>query len=464
MKIVIIGAGSMAFSASLFNSVTRDPAFADCELCLVDINAEALEIMERLAYRLVKERNLKMQVRASLDRRDLLPGAEAVTTTIAVGGLESAGLDVRIPGNYGCIQPVGDTTGPGGLGRALRHVPEIVAIAEDMADLCPEATLYNYTNPLTVLTRAVNKYTPIHCIGLCIGPELTWRYIADFLGVDRKQTWTRIAGINHCHWLLQLRRGSEDLMPWIAARLAQLRGDSSKVEALAAEKGGIEAPSIDPFRGHLQPLCLAIYESLGYFPGPGDWHVGEFFPQFFHGPGGAERFNLRNGSVVELQEKEHPVFFEKMRQQAFGEAPLSEEMFGEQSYGEESEFTAILSARRDLKPLPFHVNTVNNGSISNLPDEAVVEVPCLVNSAGITPLCVGKLPNPIAAPLGRILLNDEVIIEAAMKGSRKLAVRAYLNDPYCSDLARDSKMINELIDALLPWLPRFTKTQAAVAG
>lgn len=455
MKIVIIGAGSMSFSPSLFNSVTRDPALADCELGLVDVDAEALEIAERLCCRLVKERGLQVRVQASTDRRDVLGGANAVTTTISVGGLETFRRDIEIPARYGCIQPVGDTSGPGGLSRILRHVPEMVAIAEDMADLCPSATLYNYTNPLTALTRAVLKHTPVECIGLCIGPELTWRYICSFIGVKTHDTWARVAGINHCHWLLELRRGTEDLLPWIGARLAQMRGDTAQVEALSAGKSPEDAPPTDPFAGQFQPLSFALFEQLGYYPGPGDPHVAEFYPQLIHAPGRAAAMNIEDGRVVTSYERHHPAFFEKMRQQALGEAPLSEDMFGEHSYGEESQLTAILAARRDHKPFPLFVNVTNNGTISNLPDEAVVEVPCVINSSGVTPLRVGPLPQQCAITDARAVMNVELAIEAAMRGSRELAVQAYLNDPYCTDIEAAPKLVNELIDAQMAVLPRF---------
>jgi alpha-galactosidase/6-phospho-beta-glucosidase family protein len=145
-----------------------------------------------------------------------------------------------------------------------------------------------------------------------------------------------------------------------------------------------------------------------------------------------------------------------MRQQAFGEMPLDEEMFGEDNhYGEESQLKAILAGLRGERSVSMWANVANNGAISNLPDEAVVEVPCTVTSSGIRPVPLGPLPDHLAAPLTRATVNLEVLIEAALTGSRPQAVRAYLNDPYCTDLEAGPKLVNELIDALLPWLPTF---------
>ncbi|MFB3882934.1 MAG: hypothetical protein ACE149_16840 [Armatimonadota bacterium] len=450
MKIVVIGAGSMSFSPSLFNCITRDPALAECELALVDVDQEALEVADRLMKRLVAERNLGIRVYASPERRKVLANADAVTATIAVGGIEAWGVDVDVPGRYGCIQPVGDTTGPGGLGRGLRHIPELVAIAADMADLCPKALLCNYTNPLTALTRAVLKHTPVECVGLCVGPELTWRYLSEFVGLPMQETRVRIAGINHCHWVLEFRRDGEDLFRQVNARLATLRGE--------AEAGAVDsdAPATDPFRRAPQPLSFALYDQFGYYPGPGDSHVSEFFPQFIHTPGRAAALGLSNGNTVSRSTREHPERFEQMRRQAFGEIPLDEGMFGEDnSYGEESQLRAILAGRRGDRPVSMWANVANNGTIPNLPDEAVVEVRCLVTPSGIQPTPVGPLPHHLAAPLARASASLEVLIDAALTGSRQQAVRAYLNDPYCADLETAPKLVNELIDGLRPWLPNF---------
>lgn len=452
MKIVVIGAGSMSFSPSLFNCITRDPALADCELALVDIDQEALEVADRLARRLVVERGLSIRVYSSPHRRDVLAGADVVTATIAVGGLEASRLDIDIPGRYGCIQPVGDTAGPGGLGRALRHVPELVAIATDMADLCPSAVLCNYTNPLTALTRAVLKHSPIECIGLCVGPEMTWRHLASAVGLKARETQARIAGINHCHWVIDFTRDGEDLLPRLSARLTQLL--ANKTERPEADA---EAPATDPFAGAFQPFSSRLHECFGHYPGPGDSHVAEFFPQLLHAPGRAASLGLKNGSSVSRQERDHPGRFAHMRTQAYGEVPLDQEMFGTESYGEESQLTAILAGRRGHRPVTMWANVTNNGTISNLPEQAVVEVPCLVSPSGIKPVPVGSLPHCLAAPLARAVENLEVVIDAALTGSRQQAVRAYLNDPYCTDLETGPCLVNELIDALLPWLPNFRR-------
>jgi alpha-galactosidase len=405
--------------------------------------------------RLVVERDLRIRVSASTERREVLANSDAVTATIAVGGLEAWRVDVDVPARYGCIQPVGDTAGPGGLGRGLRHIPELVAIAEDMADLCPSALLCNYTNPMTALTRAVVKHTPVKCVGLCIGPELTWRHLSSFLDLPMEETTAHIAGINHCHWVLQFSRNGEDLFPRVASRLAELRAEA------VASGGDDSARATDPFAGAPQPLSFGLWEHFGCYPGPGDSHVSEFFPQFIHGPGRAAELGLKDGNACTRSCREHPERFEQMRQQAFGEAPLDEEMFGEDNaYGEESQLKAILTGLRDERPVSMWANVTNNGTISNLPGEVVVEVPCTVTPAGVQPVPVGPLPSCVAAPLARTSENLEVLIDAALAGSREQAVQAYLNDPYCADFVTAPELVNELIDTLLPWLPKFRGSAA----
>ncbi len=193
MKIVIIGAGSVAFTPAILSGFSVDRRYAGVTLGFVDPNEEALDLASRFAQRISNEFNLDWKVEASTDRGDVLPEADVVTTSIGAGGLDAWIQDVDIPYKYGILQPVGDTSGPGGLGRALRHVPILVEIGKDMEMLCPSAVLYNFTNPLTVLTQAVNQHTRTHCIGLCIGVDLTWNHICRLVGVDKNQT-TILAG------------------------------------------------------------------------------------------------------------------------------------------------------------------------------------------------------------------------------------------------------------------------------
>ena len=183
VKVVIIGAGSTVFTPGLITDLVSSELLRDATVALVDVKPAAVATMVRFAERVARERGAGLRVVGATDRRDVLPGATFVTTTIAVGGAAAWEQDVRIPERYGVFQTVGDSVGPGGLFRALRHVPELVAITRDMEELCPDAWLFNYTNPLSALVRAVHKTSAIRCVGLCHGILHTRALIARGLGV-----------------------------------------------------------------------------------------------------------------------------------------------------------------------------------------------------------------------------------------------------------------------------------------
>ena len=225
MKIVIIGAGSTVFTPGLIADLTGSTLFSDATVALVDIKPDVAETMARYTERVARERGVGLRVEFATDRREVLAGADFVTVTIAVGGVRAWERDVRIPEAHGVWQTVGDSVGPGGVFRALRHVPELVAIARDMEDLCPDAWLFNYTNPLTPLVRAVQKTSPVKCAGLCHGVLHTREAIAHDLGIAHSELSLTAAGLNHLAWVLDLRHNGQDVYPrfrelvrsWLAA-------------------------------------------------------------------------------------------------------------------------------------------------------------------------------------------------------------------------------------------------------
>lgn len=427
MKIVIIGAGSVAFTPALVSGFGVDRRYQGSTIGLVDVDEEALGSVARFAQRVSDELHLDWQIEASTERREVLPGAEVVTTAIGVGGLEAWVQDVEIPRRYGIIQPVGDTSGPGGLARALRHVPVLIQVAQDMEQLCPEATLYNFTNPLTVLTQAVNARTQVRCVGLCIGPELTWDHLCRALGVERGQTSAVIGGINHCHWVLDLRVGGEDGLPMLRAALAE--------------------------RDEGQPLCAALFQQFGAYPGPGDGHVAEFYPQLI-GPlvDDAEAFH---GSAIRHVRRTYPELREKMVAIAEGRLPIDASSFAKELAWEHTQLLDLLVSQQDDLGQVFYVNLPNRGYIHNLPDDVAVEIPARVDAGGIHPFALGDLPLAVLPTMLHKVSSLDLIIEAAWEGSREKAVQAFLNDPYCTDIEAGTELVNELIDAQSAYLPRF---------
>ena len=439
-SLVLIGAGSTVFTPGLMTDLASSPVFAGWTVHLVDLDADAADTMARLGRRIAAERGAELTFVPHVERREALPGARFVTTTIAVGGATGWRHDVEVPARHGIAQTVGDSVGPGGVLRALRHVPELVAIAEDVADLAPEAQLINYSNPLTANVRAVAATTPVRVAGLCHGTMHTLGALARDLGVPGDEVHAVFAGLNHLCWLLDLRHRDADLYP-------QLRG-------LVAERatGGRAAESTRHEGVHL-PVSADLFATFGRYPAPGDRHVAEFFGWYLAGGDGpALPWGLQGGQDMTMEYiAQKSDLWERLHGQADGTLPLprndSQEAERLVSIAE-----AIVTGRDAVE---LAVNLPNHGKISNLPPEAVVEVPAVVGAAGITGLAVGALPDAIAAVLSARAQQQELTVQAALTGSRELARQALALDPLVPDPATAAAILDDAIDAHGPVMDRF---------
>ena len=228
-KIVLIGAGSAVFTRGLIaDFIARE---MEITLGLVDISPEALAVAEGVASKMIDMKHARIRVEADTDRRRILPGATAVICTVGVGGRKAWMQDVLIPRKHGIFQPVGDTTMPGGLSRALRMIPAMIAIAEDVVGLCPDALFFNYGNPMSAVCRAVRKTTTAKMVGLCHGVNHVGHFLARTLDVDPAEIGYNAVGLNHLTWFTELRNGNVDLMP------ALEEFADRELEALFAEDG-----------------------------------------------------------------------------------------------------------------------------------------------------------------------------------------------------------------------------------
>jgi alpha-galactosidase len=204
-KIVLIGAGSTTFTQRLVADLIWSDNASSWDLALVDIDAEVLEVVTLLVQKMLAAKNSGLNITSTTDRREVLPGADFVVTTIAVGGRRGWETDVVVPRKYGIFQPVGDTVMPGGISRALRMIPPMVAIAEDVKELCPSAYFFNYSNPMTAVCRAVRKATGVPLIGLCHGVHVAEGYLARFLGVEEGSISTFGVGLNHLTFFIKVK-------------------------------------------------------------------------------------------------------------------------------------------------------------------------------------------------------------------------------------------------------------------
>jgi alpha-galactosidase len=329
--------------------------------------------------------------------------------------------------------------------RALRHVPELVAIARDVEDLAPEAQMVNYSNPLTANVRAITSQTSVRAVGLCHGTMHTLHKLATDLGVPPSEVSAVFAGLNHLCWLLDLRRGPEDLYP----RLREL---------VAERAGGADAPSTHEEGVHLA-VSADLMRTFGRYPAPGDRHVAEFFPWYLPGADSdALPWGLQGGrddTIRYITEKSD--LWDQLHAQADGTAPLAE-----RRDTEAERLVAIASAVvTGREAVELAVNVPNQGKIPNLPPTAVVEVPAVVSGAGITGLGIGPLPDAIAAVLTARAQQQEITVQAALTGSRELALQALALDPLVPDPATARAVLDDAVAAHGASLAAFAADGAA---
>jgi len=433
---VLIGAGSASFTAGLLADVLTSRIADEWTIGLVDTNPEALEVARGLASRMVAKRDAPVDLVTSTDRREVLPGADVVVTTIGVGGRRAWEHDVYIPRKHGVFQPVGDTVMAGGISRALRLVPAMVGIAADVARLCPHAHFINYANPMSVICRAVRKATGVPVVGLCIGVYHVCAELADFIGAPRDEVTCLAAGVNHFTWVYDLRWNGQDAWPLVRARLA----DAGHPVTQAA-------------REH-NPFSWSLFEAYGAYPAVNDRHVTEFFPERF--PGGAyygktlgvDAFSFEG--TIAWGDK----IYEAMRVQALGDAPLDSRVF-DRDAGEHSQLLEILAGMAgDTRPF-FTANLPNRGMVPNLPADAILEVTATATGRDIRALNVPDFPDALAVPLVRKIAGQELTVEAALRGDRRLFVEALLMDGCVSDTATAGKLADALLQAHRKDLPQF---------
>ena len=430
-KIVIIGAGSLVFSSRLTADLLTYPALSDAHFALVDVDAERLDYAARIVERIFTEGGYgDASFSAHKDRRDALPGADFVISSILVGGYEAIEQEIDIPQKYGVSQAIGDTLTPGGIMRCLRTLPHQVGIARDIRDLCPDAHLLNYTNPMAMLCWGMYEAVPeISMVGLCHSVQGTTAQWAKRLGYGIDEINFECAGINHQAWITRFEKDGEDLLPRIRA-LAEdpelWRKDTSRME-------------------YVKHFGFPVTEASG--------HNSEYSPWFRKNeamigrycPGGS--WNGAPGFIKELYNR--PDWRETMEKMASWETPVSLERSIE--YGSQI-VNAIVSGEREI----IYGNVRNDGLIDNLPAGACVEVPCLVDKNGIQPLKVGALPEHLAA-INRNQINvQQLAVLAARQADPEIVFQAMCMDPLTASILTLDEiraMTRELLDAHHDILP-----------
>ena len=448
--LVLIGAGSAVFTRGLLADLISARDLGDWEIRLVDIADEPLAKAVGLAEKMVAARGVErhITVRGSTDRRAVLPGADFVVTCVGVGGRPGWQTDHEICMRHGVFQPVGDSVMPGGISRLLRTTPVLVDIARDVVELAPDAFFFNYSNPMTANVMAMaTRAGATDVVGLCHGMHHVQHHLAAFIGKPFDETSTLYAGINHLTFIYDFRWQGRDAWPLVREKVARELAEPADPDDL----GNIFA---DGTRAWNNPFSWELFARYGAFPAAEDRHVTEFFPERWAGGKyygktlGVDAFSVPE--ILEWGENR----YRSMVAQADGAVPLDETIF-DRSSGEQEQLIAIIrSVLTDSRQM-FSCNVLNNGAVPGLPDDAALEIPGVATARGIRPVSVPDLGPPLTAILARRLSSVYLAIEAAMTGSRDLAVEAVIADGAVTDPDAAARLTDDLIAAQLEHLPRF---------
>lgn len=430
VKIAFLGAGSTVFARNVLGDCMCTPCLQDAEIALYDIDGKRLEESEIILKAINKNINssrAKIYTYLGEDKRkDALRNADFVVNAIQVGGYDPCTIiDFEIPKKYGLRQTIADTLGIGGIMRGLRTIPVMRDIARDMEEVCPNALLLNYTNPMSILTGYMLRYTKVRTVGLCHSVQICSRDLLKGLGMEDKLEGRSelIAGINHMAWLLEIKdKEGNDLYPEIRKR-AIIKNSNEK---------------------HHDMVRYEYIKHLGYYCTESSEHNAEYNPFFIKSkyPELIERFNIpldeyprRCVNQIEGWEEE--------KNKILQDGKITHERSREYA-------SYIMEAIITNKPIKIGGNVLNTGLIDNLPSEACVEVPCLVDGNGISPCYVGRLPVQLAA-MNMTNINVHLLtIEAAHTKSREKIYQAAMLDPHtAAELSIDDivKMCDEMIKA-----------------
>ncbi|MBL0885519.1 alpha-glucosidase/alpha-galactosidase [Myceligenerans indicum] len=398
VSIAFIGAGSVVFTRQLVADILRFPELVDARLVLHDIDPERLAVAEATARHVDGRLGGRAAIVATTDRRAALDGADFVVNMIQVGGVDATIADLEIPARHGLRQTIGDTTGVGGIFRALRTFPVLTELAADLRELCPDAWLLNYTNPMAMNVWWLSAVAPgLKAAGLCHSVYWTAHDLAELVGVPVEETRFRAAGVNHQAWLLRWEHHGQDLYPALRDRI---RDDPELARRVRVE----------------------IFRRIGYYPTETSEHSSEYLSWFLRSDAQIARYRIEPLEYIGIS-RENLAELDRAKRTlaAGGELELEE---GASEYAPQIIHSIVTGARREV-----HVNVPNLGLIDNLAQDAVVEVPAVVDGSGVTPLAMGALPVQCAAVNQAYVSVGRLTVEAARTGDPLLVRQAALMDP-----------------------------------
>lgn len=439
-KITFIGAGSLEFTRKLVRDLLTFPLLENATISLMDIDSERLDFAYRSIKKIIDLGRYPATVEATLDRAEALKGADFVIVTILASGTDIWRHDIEIPKQYGVDTNIGDTRGPSGIFRALRTIPVMLDIARDMERCCPGALMLNYTNPMVMLCRAMQRETDIKLTGLCHSVQGTAAMLARWIGAPMAEITYTCAGINHMAWYLDYKWKGEDAYPLIRRAVAE-REEVYHEEIVRNE----------------------MFLHLDYYVTESSGHNSEYNWWFRKRPELIEKYCIDGTGwnpgeyayiLKEYLKREHD-WRDRAKTWFAQETPISLERG--------SEYAAyIMNAIAGGEPFGFNGNVPNTGLIDNLPPNVCVEVPVWASKKGLEPVRVGSLPPQCAMLTNLSAQIEEMAVEAALTGNPRLVFQAIAHDPLTAavlSLAEIEEMVNHMFRQNRDYLPQFAHIQ-----
>jgi len=434
-RIAFIGAGSLGFTRGLVRDILTFDLLKDSTIVLMDIDRERLDFARKACQTIVDRGGYPAKVVATMDRKEALKGADAVLCTILAGSVDVWKHDILIPKKYGVDTNIGDTRSVSGIFRALRTIPVMLDICRDMEKCCPNAILLNYTNPMAMLCRAMQKTSPVKVTGLCHSVQGTIGGLAQAIGTTMDHVTYVCAGINHQAWYVEFKKDGKDAYPLI--RQAMKRKDVYNHEMVRNE----------------------MFLALGYYVTESSGHNSEYNWWFRKRPDLIRKYCTkgtgwnpgRYAYILDHYRRREKTWRKEVKEWFAKGAPMPLERGHEYA-------AHIINARLGGEMFKFNGNVPNRGLIDNLPEGACVEVPVLADKRGLNAIHVGPLPPQCAALNQVSVAVEEMAVQAALSGDPTLVYHAVCYDPLSAavlSLAEIKKMVREMLRRNKPWLTQF---------
>lgn len=443
-KIAFIGAGSIGFTRKLLSDLLSVPEFGDIRVAFTDINADNLRMVTELCQRDIDENGLSITIESTLDRREALRDAKYVFNVVRIGGLEAFRTDIDIPLAYGVDQCVGDTLCAGGIMYGQRGVAAMLDFCRDIREVAlPGCLLLNYANPNAMMTWAANGYGGVNTIGLCHGVQGGHQQIADVLGLKKDEVDIICAGINHQTWYIRIRHQGEDMTGKLLAAF------ESHPEFSRTEK-----------------IRIDMLRRFGYYSTESNGHLSEYVPWYRKRSGEimdwidlGRWINGETGGYLRVSTENRNWFETEFP----GWMKEPAKVYSHENRSHEHG-SYILEGLETGRVYRGHFNVVNNGAISNLPADAIVEVPGYVDANGVGIPRVGDLPLGCAAICNASITVQRMAVEAAVRGDDTLLRQAMMMDPLTGAVLNPPEiwqMVDEMLVAQQQWLPQYRDAIAA---